>query len=184
MRSAYLESFLPFDLESTFSSAFILALMAIIPHCPFKDVTEIDTSFYLLNQMIARGSFIAEFRKDELERLLEFLRLLNVELSATAPVESQLGYLAATTTTNVSGHFTQDFGQNKQAAQLPLPLEETSAVSGLSPNQMLSLAELLDQDTAISQADLHWLWTSSGVADRQGGAMYHVSEMTDTWAPG
>ncbi|KAM0512923.1 hypothetical protein ACHAPE_008428 [Trichoderma viride] len=177
-----LESFLPFDLESTFSSAFILALMAIIPHCPFKDVTEIDTSFYLLNQMIARGSFIAEFRKDELERLLEFLRQLNVELSATTPVETQLGYLAATATTNVAGHFTQDFDQAKQAAQLPLPLEELSAVSGLSPNQMLSLAELLDQDAAISQADLHWLWTSSGGADRQG-AMYHVGEVTDTWAP-
>jgi hypothetical protein len=64
--------------------------MAIIPHYPFKDVTEIETSFYLLNQMIARGSFIAEFRKEELERLLEFLRLLNVELSATTAVESQV----------------------------------------------------------------------------------------------
>lgn len=183
MRFAYLESFLPFDLDSTFSSAFILALMAIIPHCPFKDVTEIDTSFYLLNQMIARGSFIAEFRKDELERLLEFLRLLNVELSATTPVESQLGYLAATATTNAAEHFAQDFDQTKQASHLPPHLEETSAVSGLSPNQMLGLAELLDQDTAISQEDLHWLWTSSGVADRQG-AMYHVGEVTDTWATG
>lgn len=85
---------------------------------------------------------------------------------------------------NTAGHFTQDFDHTNQAAQLSPSLEETSAVSGLSPNQMLSLAELLDHDTAIPQEDLHWLWTSSDVADRQGGAMYHVGEVTDTWAPG
>ncbi|GAW22081.1 hypothetical protein ANO14919_116160 [Xylariales sp. No.14919] len=137
-----LESFLPFDLESTFSSAFILSLMAALPSCPLEDTTEVDTGFYLLNQMIVKGNVIAEFRREDLEQLINLLHLLGAEIS-------HRGSLA---TNAVPASTAADYDQT-----IPTQLGDVGAFNDLYSDQMLSLAGLLELDPAFDHVDEQWL---------------------------
>ncbi|KAI0914528.1 fungal-specific transcription factor domain-containing protein [Ustulina deusta] len=141
-----LENFLPFDLESTFSSAFVLSLMAALPACPFEGTTDIDASFYLLNQMVTKGNVIAEFRREDLEQLIDLLHLVGVEISQENPPVTN-----AAVTIPMSN--AADYDQT-----LPDQLGGIDTFNGLSPEQMLSLAGLLELDPAFDHVDEQWLW--------------------------
>ncbi|KAI1278583.1 fungal-specific transcription factor domain-containing protein [Xylaria sp. FL0933] len=141
-----LENFLPFDLESTFSSAFVLSLMAALPACPHEGTADVDASFYLLNQMVAKGNVIAEFRREDLEQLISLLHLVSAEVSQRDSLASRAA--AAMPVSNVD-----DYDQPN-----PDQLGGIDTFNGLSPEQMLSLAGLLELDPAFDYVDEQWLW--------------------------
>ncbi|KAI0539141.1 fungal-specific transcription factor domain-containing protein [Xylaria digitata] len=137
-----LESFLPFDLESTFSSAFVLSLMAALPTCPLEDTADVDASFYLLNQMIAKGNVIAEFRREDLEQLINLLHLLEAEISQQGPLATMVVPVSN------AAHYDQT---------LPTRLGDVGTFNDLYSDQMLSLAGLLELDPAFDHVDEQWL---------------------------
>ncbi|KAI1825075.1 fungal-specific transcription factor domain-containing protein [Xylaria intraflava] len=141
-----LENFLPFDLESTFSSAFVLSLMAALPSVPLEETTDVNASHYLLNRMIDGGNVIAKFRREDLERLINFLVLLRADtsqqgLSVTDEMTAMLGFNAS---------------EYDQA--IPVQPGDVGTFNDLSPEQMLSLAGLLELDPAFDHVDEQWLW--------------------------
>ncbi|KAI0383988.1 fungal-specific transcription factor domain-containing protein [Hypomontagnella monticulosa] len=159
-----LETFLPFDLDSTFSCAFVLSLMASIPACPLKDTTEADASFYLLNKMITRGNTVAEYRKAELERLYDFLQLLRVELSSPAPPRTCSDHRTLNVPSLNSGTSRAQLEHQDQ-----LPQEAIDTVNGLSPDHMLSLAGLLEWNSA----NVDWLWVANPDVNNSDGALIY-----------
>ncbi|KAI0974870.1 fungal-specific transcription factor domain-containing protein [Xylaria arbuscula] len=141
-----LENFLPFDLESTFSSAFVLSLMAALPSCPLESTADVDASFYLLNQMVAKGNVIAELRKEDLEQLIHLLHLVSAEIAQRGPLVTNA--VATVPVPNAT-----DYDQI-----LSDQLGGIDGFNGLSPEQMLSLAGLLESDTVFDHIDEQWLW--------------------------
>ncbi|KAF5622700.1 transcriptional regulatory [Fusarium tjaetaba] len=131
-----LELFLPFDLDHAFSAGFVLALISAVQ--PFPDAAG-ESSFELtrniLDALIAGGNLPAQFRLQELERLHDMLHLI------------------------------------KQRDIMPqLRGQENDRISvlgeqGISPNQILNVATLLDEHTNLG-ADLNdvngWLWEVTG----------------------
>ncbi|EAA57671.1 hypothetical protein AN6030.2 [Aspergillus nidulans FGSC A4] len=64
------DSFLPFDLESTFVSSVVLLMAQAIDHNLLESRRPwLDKSYLILDDMISRGNLIAQYRKTELERL-------------------------------------------------------------------------------------------------------------------
>lgn len=69
------EHFLPFDLENTFSSAFVLIVASVILPSSFCGQVTVgerkckDAAFIILDDMIYRGSVPAKHRKVDLEQL-------------------------------------------------------------------------------------------------------------------
>ncbi|KAL4764818.1 Zn(II)2Cys6 transcription factor [Aspergillus foveolatus] len=65
-----LDSFLPFDLESTFVSSVVLLMAQAIDHSLLESRRPwLDKSYLILDDMISRGNLIAQYRKTELEQL-------------------------------------------------------------------------------------------------------------------
>ncbi|KAG7419960.1 Patulin cluster transcription factor patL [Fusarium oxysporum f. sp. rapae] len=131
-----LELFLPFDLDHAFSAGFVLALISAIQ--PFPDAAS-ESSFELtrniLDALIAGGNLPARFRRQELERLHDMLHLIEQQ-----DIVPQLQ------------------GQENDCISV---LGE----QGISPNQILNVASLLDGHTNLG-ADLNdvngWLWEVTG----------------------
>lgn len=156
-----IEAFLPFDLESAFSCAFVLSLMSALPL--FSDMEHdslLATTFQLLDAMVAKGNVVAGKRKGELKMLLETLHLVQLETCPPSTVDDQTQLdSAANIITNLGGH---------PAPEEPR-LDTLGTVNGLSPDHMLSIAGLLDWDPDLpTQYDGHptagWLWAESDAA--------------------
>ncbi|KAG5665035.1 hypothetical protein KAF25_008769 [Fusarium avenaceum] len=131
-----LELFLPFDLDHAFSAGFILALISAIQ--PFPDVvgdSYFETITHLLDALIAGGNLPACFRRQELERLHDMLRLIDQH-----------------------DNVPQFEGQENN--NIPI-LEE----QGISPNQLLNVASMLDGHAYLNVdlGDVSsWLWETTG----------------------
>ncbi|EQB55386.1 hypothetical protein CGLO_04700 [Colletotrichum gloeosporioides Cg-14] len=151
-----LETFLPFDLEQTFSSAFVLKLMTSIPGLPDREGNHMKDAFEILDTMIARGNVVARFRKEELEKLQEILRL----------TQSQVERPVAASDRN-EGHLVVNSGGGSDSGLLQDCGPATgSTVNGLASEQMLSIAGLLDWEPNTStfgddQLAGSWLWTDT-----------------------
>ncbi|KAL0939637.1 uncharacterized protein CTRU02_206247 [Colletotrichum truncatum] len=150
-----LETFLPFDLEHTFSSAFVLALMGAIPGLPDRESNYMKTTSSILDAMILRGNVVAQFRKEELEKLQEILRLVQFELDTTPA------------TCNGGRQPSQNPGMDINPSGGGPPTDST--VNGLASEQILSIAGLLDWEPNVStfsddQLVGSWLWTDT-IAD-------------------
>ncbi|KAF6798770.1 hypothetical protein CSOJ01_12659 [Colletotrichum sojae] len=152
-----LETFLPFDLEQAFSSAFVLTLMTAIPGLPDRDTSYMDTTSKILDTMIARGNVVAGFRKEELEKLQEKLHLARFPCQTTHETSTSGGQTLPNST-GVLGTSTEDLHDRGPATG--------STVNGLASEQMLSIAGLLDWEpnmTALSDNQLagSWLWADN-----------------------
>lgn len=138
--------FLPFDLDSTFSCTFVLSVMSAIPSLPVQDTEYIDTSFTLLDDMVSNGNKVAAHRKDDLEKLFSLLQLLRSEAQANAGATIDLRL-------EHNGTACQDNSQSlTQGGNLLL-----TTTNGLSPDNMLSIAGLLDWGTTLESAGDNWL---------------------------
>lgn len=131
------EYFLPFDLDHAFSAGFVLSLISVInPDSVDVNDAHLERTFCLLDTLIAGGKVPAGFRRQELAFLHDMLRCLKESDSDTCPQET---------------------------ARSGLPLAGTYDLSqqGVSPNEMLALASLLDGDSTLhldSEVVNSWLW--------------------------
>ncbi|KAK1848088.1 C6 transcription factor [Colletotrichum chrysophilum] len=155
-----LETFLPFDLEQTFSSAFVLTLMTSIPGLPDREGNHLKDAFEILDTMIARGNVVARFRREELEKLQEILRLTQsrIERPVTASERNE-GHLMM----NSIGGSDDGLLQDRDPPT-------GSTANGLASEQMLSIAGLLDWEPNMStfgddQLAGSWLWTDTITQD-------------------
>ncbi|CCT66548.1 related to positive activator of transcription [Fusarium fujikuroi IMI 58289] len=130
------ELFLPFDLDHAFLAGFVLALISAIQS--FPDAVS-ESSFELtrniLDALIAGGNLPTRFRRQELERLHDMLHLIEQR-----DILPQL--------------------QGQENDRISVLGEQ-----GISPNQILNVASLLDGHTSLG-ADLDdvndWLWEVNG----------------------
>ncbi|KAI8671948.1 Zn(2)-C6 fungal-type domain-containing protein [Fusarium sp. Ph1] len=136
-----LEYFLPFDLDHVFSAGFVLSLIvAVHPASAEGDERYLETPYGLLDTLIAGGNVPAYFKRQELNCLRDMLRCLMEPHSCPNPQDAnETGFLSGTTC---------DLSQH-----------------GVSPNEMLALASLLEGDSMV-QIDPEvvdsWLWESVG----------------------
>lgn len=146
-----------------FSCAFVLSLISALPALPVSGSQHIDTSFTLLDDLISRGNIVASYRKDELEQLLSFLKLLDMNLAAREP--ALIASDSAYTNDEQGAHDASRFPHLPQSLGVEGPLQN---VNGLSPDHMLTIAGLLDW-SALGDGTLpdSWLWadTSDGHND-------------------
>ncbi|KAK1541337.1 hypothetical protein CPAR01_07326 [Colletotrichum paranaense] len=164
-----LESFLPFDLEQAFSSAFVLTLMTSMPSLSERDNRYMQTTTDILDTMIARGNVVARCRKEELEKLQEMLCLAQRQLHAPPSVAGD----------GSSGMQAENQSSLRiDAGDLSLPTEQPteagpaigSTTNGLASEQMLSIAGLLDWEPNMAAFDDDqlagsWLWTEAIAPD-------------------
>ncbi|KAG2411516.1 hypothetical protein HFD88_009072 [Aspergillus terreus] len=73
-RQSLLDSFLPFDLESTFVSTFVLLVVPAVDSCLLDEADNwLRKCYMVLDEMISRGNRIAAYRKSELDQLSRML---------------------------------------------------------------------------------------------------------------
>ncbi|KAF0320884.1 C6 transcription factor [Colletotrichum asianum] len=106
--------------------------------------------------MIARGNVVARFRREELEKLQEILRLIQSRFERpVAASERNEGHLMM----NSGGGSDDGLLQDRDPAT-------GSTANGLASEQMLSIAGLLDWEPNMStfgddQLAGSWLWTDT-----------------------
>lgn len=156
-----IETFLSFDLEQTFSSAFILTLMEAIPGLSVHDGSYLNTALSILSTIIAHGNMVAQYRKEELEKLQEILHLVEIIHN-----EDTAG---PKTNHKLSSNNSRDLSHPAEHAERIA--EIGSAANGLaSSEEMLSIAGLLDWEPEIStfhndQLAGSWLWVDAIAED-------------------
>ncbi|RMJ09437.1 hypothetical protein CDV36_010928 [Fusarium kuroshium] len=133
----FLEYFLPFDLDHIFSAGFVLSLIgAVHPASANGDEEYLETTFSLLDSLISGGSIPACFKRQEMGYLQDMLRCLMEPDSCSHPQGvDESGFLPG---------MICDLSQH-----------------GVSPNEMLALASLLEGDSMAQidpEAVNSWLW--------------------------
>ncbi|KAL7914114.1 hypothetical protein GGI35DRAFT_235735 [Trichoderma velutinum] len=137
-RQNLLEAFLPFDLDCTISAAISLALIQAIPATSHNCNLSIHSALDILDSMVMRGYVIAQYRKAELQSLLEALQAI----------------FKPTRSTEELNHSYQDrsLGEAKTAelpATEPQQEHQNERINRSSPDFILSLAELLDWESIV-----------------------------------
>ncbi|KAK4072126.1 transcriptional regulator family: Fungal Specific TF [Trichoderma harzianum] len=148
-RQNLLEAFLPFDLDCTISAAISLALIQAIPATSHNCSLSINAALDVLDSMVMRGYVIAQYRKAELESLLETLHTIFKHQSSTEELN----------------HSYQD-GRLRSGNASILPDMEAQQqppnvrINRSSPDFILSLAELLDWESIMEfqGGDLEAAW--------------------------
>ncbi|SPJ75769.1 uncharacterized protein FTOL_05500 [Fusarium torulosum] len=150
-----IEAFLPFQIEYASSSAFLLHLIPIICPSLLSDDSWRDDARYVFDTLIAKGSLIAPLRKVELEQLEQKLSALTPASNVATP------QLPTETNEGVSEHDdTQEQEAEEQDIQAHLPDETgwdlfaANAMAGLTPGELLDLAEQLDMDSFLYQPEM------------------------------
>ncbi|KAG8361153.1 hypothetical protein FVEN_g689 [Fusarium venenatum] len=135
-----LELFLPFDLDHAFSAGFVLALISALQ--PFPDALcepYFEATVNILDTLIAGGNLPARFRRQEIERLHDMLRLVNQRETIAHPHEDQTAAIAA-----------------------------HEGEQGISPSQLLNITNMLDCCPPLNldlDAVNSWLWESASFGD-------------------
>ncbi|ENH69533.1 hypothetical protein FOC1_g10011890 [Fusarium oxysporum f. sp. cubense race 1] len=152
-----IEAFLPFQIEYASSSAFLLHLIPIICPSLLSDDSWRDDARYVFDTLIAKGSLIAPLRKVELEQLEQKLSALTPASNIVTP-EIQ---------TQVEEHGNVQEEENREPELQEHVSDETgwdlfaaNAMAGLTPGELLDLAEQLDVDSFLYQPEM--LKTPSG----------------------
>ncbi|WPH03595.1 Hypothetical protein R9X50_00647700 [Acrodontium crateriforme] len=145
-----LESFIPFDLESAWSSALVLLITRVVdPTLLQQQGPWMHTAYSVMDEMASRGNLIAGFRRNELMQLEATLaKLPNVTPSSNEP----------TSPTNSTTHHSSNTVQRRESQFSVLPPHEQMPnepfpdweVDELSGEQLTAIADSLDL------ADLDW----------------------------
>ncbi|KAI1291184.1 fungal-specific transcription factor domain-containing protein [Xylaria venustula] len=156
-----LDLFLPFDLESTFSCAFVLYLMSAIPSIEVYDLSYATKSSALLDHIVNRGNVVAQYRKGELSKLLSLIEAMEaIVIKPSGPaIHSQDP--AATSDDNAT--YLPVSSLVSPVAPIPTSFTQSlTTLNGLSPENMLSVAGLLDWvpdgDFTKYAFSADWLW--------------------------
>ncbi|KAM0445455.1 hypothetical protein ACHAQK_001664 [Fusarium lateritium] len=146
------EAFLPFQIEYASSSAFLLHLIPIICPSLLSDDSWREDARYVFDTLIAKGSLIAPLRKVELEQLEQKLSALTPASNVITPQlpneaigEHNDNQEQETEDQDIQVHLTDETGWDLFAA---------NAMAGLTPGELLDLAEQLDVDSFMYQPDM------------------------------
>jgi hypothetical protein len=149
------EAFLPFQIEYASSSAFLLHLIPIICPSLLSDDSWRDDARYVFDTLIAKGSLIAPLRKVELEQLEQRLSALTPASNVATP------HLPTETSEGIGEHGeTQEQEAEEHDIQAHLSDETgwdlfaANAMAGLTPGELLDLAEQLDVDSFLYQPEM------------------------------
>lgn len=133
----FLDAFLPFQLDAAYSAAFILHLIRLISPTIFQDgdVWQEDIES-VLDKMISDGSLVAPLRKIELNQLEAIMSALS------PPAEQSWGLTPA-------ANYLQETNYDPQLSDdlLGDPFWDTfvtNGMSGMPPQELLDLADRLD----------------------------------------
>ncbi|OQU99952.1 Fungal Zn2-Cys6 binuclear cluster domain-containing protein [Cladophialophora immunda] len=142
-----LDSFLPFDLESAFSAAFIVTMAsALVPTMIVDAATYRATSDRIIDYLIRKGNVPAQLRKKELLCLDQMIQPLLDHRDQHLPPPIHASQPPAHA-------FSPDFGTLGGWRAGP-------GESGFSPSQMLNIADQLDTHTQGS-ATINGDWTTT-----------------------
>ncbi|EON70068.1 hypothetical protein W97_09334 [Coniosporium apollinis CBS 100218] len=135
-----LDTFLPFDLESAFSAAFVLLMASSVHPKLLPQHNWLNTVMEVFDSIVLKGNMLASLRKAEVEELAQILRALDrgrpslADKSASSivmPADAQLSWTPA------SG--------NMSLPSLGDPFfDEWNADDGFSGAQIMDLANALD----------------------------------------
>lgn len=166
-----LETFLPFDLEQAFSSAFVLTIMSALPVLPgFGNKDHIDTTFSILDTMISRGNVVARFRKTDLQELQEAMG--QMQSGTRSPLESLPDTNSHVLEDTVTGSrvprmatAATDLASTGLIDRVPTVGSATDTAS----EQMLPIAEFIEWEPTLfdigsNQLPDDWLWADAGAA--------------------
>ncbi|KAF5020472.1 hypothetical protein F66182_7511 [Fusarium sp. NRRL 66182] len=144
-----IEAFLPFQIEYASSSAFLLHLVPVICPSLLSDHSWRDDVTYVFDILIAKGSLIAPLRKVELEQLEQKLSALtpasNIVTPELAADIGDDGKEYENDNSELQGHVPSETGWDLFAA---------NAMAGLTPGELLDLAEQLDVDGYLYQPEM------------------------------
>ncbi|KAF4980670.1 hypothetical protein FZEAL_3338 [Fusarium zealandicum] len=148
-----LEAFLPFQVEYASSSAFLLHLIPIIYPSLLPDYAWRDDVRYVLDSLIAKGSLAAPLRKvelDQLEQRLSALTPASVVFTPQLPVD-----VSCDPQENENEEQIMQQQQQQQVQdETGWDLFAANAMAGLTPGELLDLAEQLDVDSFLYQTDM------------------------------
>ncbi|VUC29759.1 unnamed protein product [Clonostachys rosea] len=142
---------LPFDLERVFSAGFVSTMLSVIHPDERTYRALYSQACYLLEEFIHRGLTPASFRKSEIELLVDMIRLWKSRECGNTPGVQ--------------------YGEQEQEQQVVQPLygDESNAVPNsehafgvmcdLSPDQILSLAQMVEVQDGQLKDDMGWMDT-------------------------
>ncbi|RGP66921.1 transcription factor [Fusarium sporotrichioides] len=144
-----IEAFLPFQIEYASSSAFLLHLIPVICPSLLSDDSWRDDARYVFDTLIAKGSLIAPLRKVELEQLEQKLSSLTPASNIVSPEIS----------TEIQRNENQDENEGPHpeehlADETGWDLFAANAMAGLTPGELLDLAERLDVDNFLYEPEM------------------------------
>ncbi|KAJ4266162.1 hypothetical protein NW762_004142 [Fusarium torreyae] len=147
------EAFLPFQIEYASSSAFLLHLIPIICPSLLPDHSWREDAAYVFDTLIAKGSLIAPLRKVELEQLEHTLSALTPASNIVTPqIPAEIDE-----DNDIQEHENGNDGQEMQAHvpdETGWDLFAANAMAGLTPGELLDLAEQLDVDSFLYQPEM------------------------------
>ncbi|KAI7717457.1 hypothetical protein KC353_g4560 [Hortaea werneckii] len=155
-----LETFIPFDLESAFSSAIVLMITATVdPSLIRKETDWLPVAYGVLEEMEGRGNLVASLRKSELEHLDKNLKSL-----PSAPIGSAVANEPENQTNLLNGPFENpNMADTLVGGEGPSDIDtlcDWNSEEALNGEQLMAVADSLDF------SDLDWL--SAGLADVAG----------------
>ncbi|KAK6709210.1 hypothetical protein SNK03_010037 [Fusarium graminearum] len=143
------EAFLPFQIEYASSSAFLLHLIPIICPSLLSDNSWRDDARYVFDTLIAKGSLIAPLRKVELEQLEQKLSALTPASNIASPE------IPAENQENANQEEDEDqHNEEHLADETGWDLFAANAMAGLTPGELLDLAEQLDVDNFLYEPEM------------------------------
>ena len=152
------ESFIPFDLESTWSCAVVFLVTNMVdPSLLRRNESWLQKTHSILDEMVSRGNLVAGLRKAELQQLDETLtRLHTTTTSSTALVTTTSTHDANVLQQQQQQPFegdgppaaggaesVQDVGSCQSQMQFE-PLQDWNSEEGLSGDQLIAVADWLD----------------------------------------
>ncbi|KAH7052257.1 fungal-specific transcription factor domain-containing protein [Macrophomina phaseolina] len=154
LEQGLLDCFLPFDLDSLFSSATALLLMdAIVPARRNPDGSYMATTRRLLDAMVLRGNQLATYRVKELEHMEKLFSIAGrpdvfpgASASDQAPPSSDAA--CADRREQLAERAPAEASQQQSAPPFDWAqgLDLDFGQNGIAPDQIISAAELLDLD--------------------------------------
>ncbi|UZP46122.1 hypothetical protein NXS19_013934 [Fusarium pseudograminearum] len=144
-----IEAFLPFQIEYASSSAFLLHLIPIVCPSLLSDNSWRDDARYVFDTLIAKGSLIAPLRKVELEQLEQKLSALTPASNIASPEILTENQENANQEENEDQH-----NEEHLADETGWDLFAANAMAGLTPGELLDLAEQLDVDNFLYEPEM------------------------------
>ena len=140
------DTFLPFDLDSTFVSAVVLSIASFTDPSLVDDRTAwLQKTNIILDEMISRGNLIADFRKSELGQLTRMLSQVSPDRQFDIDNPPKL----------------KPPGGNPTRPSSPFASNHYGAVDGVTALPMLdyglTTAEIMDAAESIDTGDVDWI---------------------------